>query len=45
MKRKVTISLEENLVKRIDGERGRVPRSAAIEEMILKHYMMDEGWK
>jgi len=38
MKTRVTICLEPGIIDRIDRGRGRIPRSAAIEEMILEHY-------
>lgn len=38
MKGKISITLEDRLIERIDRERGLVPRSAAIEEMIVHAY-------
>lgn len=38
MKQQVTLTIEKRLIEKIDQDRGRVPRSAAIEELILNSY-------
>ena len=36
MKQKITMTIDEQIIKRIDLERGLIPRSAFIEELIKK---------
>jgi metal-responsive CopG/Arc/MetJ family transcriptional regulator len=43
MRKPVTISLDDELLKKIDSSRGRVSRSRVIESIINKLFFFEDG--
>lgn len=43
MRAKITISMDENLIAKIDEERGLIPRSRFVEQLLLGAWNKKKG--